>query len=231
MLTAAVVARHTWWRVLDYTYVVRRQADGVVRRGGDQAYRTAVKEGVPDVLLIPGLYERWQFLRPLAELLHARGHAVHVMLALGDNRAPITQGAALLGHDLVDRDLHDVVIVAHSKGGLIGKLAMLRQDPDARIRSMVAISTPFAGSVYARWVPLSAVRAFGPTDATLVSLAAEAAVNSRITSVYSRWDPHIPAGSSLDGATNVELATPGHFRVLTDPALVETVLAAVQPSD
>ena len=120
------------------------------------------------------------------------------------------------------------MVVAHSKGGLIGKLAMLTADPDARIRSMVTINTPFAGSAYARWVPLAAVRAFVPTDATLVALAAGHEVNSRITSIASCWDPHIPAGSALDGATNLRLTTPGHFRPLADPLLERILLDAVR---
>ena len=93
---------------------------------------------------------------------------------------------------------------------------------------MVAINTPFAGSVYARWIPLASVRAFRPDDATLLELAAERDVNARITSVYSRWDPHIPGGSVLAGAANVELATPGHFRALADPRLEQVLLAAVR---
>ena len=92
---------------------------------------------------------------------------------------------------------------------------------------MVAINTPFAGSVYARWVPIAAVRAFAPTDTVLLALAAERDVNTRITSVYSRYDPHIPAGSVLAGARNIELATPGHFRVLADPALPEVLVTAL----
>ena len=66
-----------------------------------------------------------------------------------------------------------MVLVAHSKGGLIGKLAMLREDPDGRIDSMIAVNTPFAGSSYARWFLVPSVRAFIPTDATIVALAAE----------------------------------------------------------
>ena len=106
---------------------------------------------------------------------------------------------------------------------MIQKLAMLSHDPDARLRAMVTVNTPFAGSVYARLVPVRAVRAFRPTDATLLALAAEREVNARITSVGSVFDPHVPAGSELEGAVNVRLDTPGHFRVLTDPRLLDVV--------
>ena len=66
---------------------------------------------------------------------------------------------------------------------------------------------------------MRSVRAFVPTDATIVALSAEVEVNARITSAHAFWDPHIPGGSALDGATEVILETPGHFRPLADPQL------------
>ncbi|MBX9244249.1 alpha/beta hydrolase [Actinotalea ferrariae] len=227
-------ARHAWWRTLDYAYVLVRQAEGALRRGGAEAYLEGSTP--PDVVLVPGVYESWPFMRPIAQLLHGHGHAVHVLPALGYNIGPVPAAASVLGAYLTAHDLRDVVVVAHSKGGLIGKRAMLREDPDGRIRSMVAINTPFAGSAYARWIPLASLRIFRPDDATLLELGAEQEVNSRITSVYAPWDPHIPGGSVLPGAANVELETPGHFRPLADPRLERVLLAAVrgeggQPSE
>lgn len=211
--------RRTWWRALDYACVLRWQAAGLLSRTGPDELRRPDHPVGPPVVLVPGVYESWRFLLPLATLLHDHGVAVHVLPELRDNRRPVADGAVLLARYLRERDLHDVVVVAHSKGGLIGKLAMVREDPDGRIASMIAVNTPFAGSVYARWFLAPAVRAFVPNDATIVALSAERAVNERITSVHSRWDPHIPAGSVLDGAQDVVLETPGHFRPLADPRL------------
>ena len=222
-----------WW-VQDYWYVVRVQVRSALDREGAETYRRG-EPGRSPVVLVPGVYEPWTFLRPLADALHQAGHPVHVLPALGYNRGPVPQAATVLREVLEAADLRDVAVVAHSKGGLIGKLAMLREDPEGRIRTMAAINTPFAGSAYARLVPVRAVRAFVPTDPTLVALAAEREVNARITSLYSPFDPHIPAGSVLPGATNVPLGTPGHFRVLEDPGLAAAVLAAIaaapHPSD
>ncbi|MBO3084260.1 alpha/beta hydrolase [Cellulomonas sp. zg-ZUI188] len=211
--------RRTWWRVRDYAAVLAWQAAGIVSRVDPQDLRTPERPVGPPVVLLPGVYESWHFLLPLARLLHRHGVRVHVLPELGINRRPVPAGAALLGRYLAEHDLHDAVLVAHSKGGLIGKLAMLREDPDERISSMIAVNTPFAGSAYARWFVVPAVRAFIPSDPTIVALGAELEVNRRITSVHSRWDPHIPGGSALDGAQDVVLDTPGHFLPLTDPRL------------
>ncbi len=204
------------------------QVAGLVRPGGAERFRDPEDRRDPPVVLVPGVYESWRFMRPLAAALHGHGHPVHVVQKLGFNRGTIPEMARLVAAYLDEADLTDVVVVAHSKGGLIGKYAMLHHDPQRRIRAVVAISTPFAGSPYARWIPLAAVRAFVPTDATLAALTADLVANSKITSIYNSFDPHIPGGSHLDGATNIRLRTPGHFRILSDPELVPTVLTALE---
>jgi len=223
----AALRRAVWW-VQDYAYVVAGQAAAALHRGGAERFTQPEDPRLPVVVLIPGVYESWGFMRPMAALLHGHGHPVHVVQKLGYNRGTIPAMAELVAAHLAEQDLRDVVVVAHSKGGLIGKYAMLRHDPDGRIIGMVAINTPFAGSPYARWIPLAAVRAFVPTDATLAALTAELVVNARITSVSGPFDPHIPGGSDLDGATNVHVSTPGHFRILADPDLGDVVLRALE---
>ena len=218
--------RRLGWRAQDYAYVLARQAVAPRLRRAGPPVAAARQERAP-VVLVPGVYESWTFLRPLGAVLAAAGHRVHVLATLGYNRGPIPDAARALRDLVVAEGLAGAVVVAHSKGGLIGKLAMT-QDVDGRIAGMVAIATPFAGSRYARWVPLRAVRAFVSTDAALLALAAERAVNARIASVYSRFDPHIPDCCALVGAAaNVEVATPGHFRLLADPRLPGIVLEQV----
>ena len=53
---------------------------------------------------------------------------------------------------LRDNDLQDVVIFAHSKGGLVGKMSM-SGDEAWRIRGMVSLGTPYAGSELANFAP------------------------------------------------------------------------------
>jgi triacylglycerol lipase len=216
-----------WW-AQDYAYVSFWQIAGLLLPGGARHFTEPPDRRDPTVVLVPGVYESWRFMRPLAAALYRHGHPVHVVQKLGYNVGTIPEMARMVAAHLAEADLTDVVVVAHSKGGLIGKYAMLHHDPESRIRGVVAISTPFAGSPYARWIPIAAVRAFVPTDVTLAALTADLVTNSRITSIYNSFDPHIPGGSHLEGAVNIRLRTPGHFRILSDPELVPTVLAALE---
>jgi triacylglycerol lipase len=208
----------------DYSYALRRLASSVVNERDDSRY---LGGDLAPVVLLPGVYEPWSFLRPLAVRLHALGHPVHVVRTLRNNVRSVRVAAARAQRYLEAHDLRRVVLVAHSKGGLIGKHMMLLDDTAGRIDHMVAIATPFGGSRYAHWMLDPTLRAFRPTDRTVALLAAGAAVNARITSIYGSVDPHIPEGCELPGATNLEFPVQGHFRLLADRDVLAAVDAAV----
>jgi hypothetical protein len=208
----------------DYPNALRFRLDAVRAR----AVPSSFAEGrLRPVVILPGIYESWHYLRPIAERLNAHGHPVHVIPALGLNSAPIPATAARVHAYLVDRGLHGVAIVAHSKGGIVGKHVMALDDREGRVDRLIAIASPFNGSAMARIAPNPALRAFLPGDPVIAGLAAERAVNARITSIYPSFDPHIPDGCVLEGARNVELPVVGHFRILLDPAVIDAVLDAV----
>lgn len=210
--------------VADYTEAARMFFASLASGRSEESYRDGTKA---PVLLLPGVYEAWTFLRPLANRLHAAGHPVHVVRGLGRNLRAIPDAAAIAQRYLDSADLRGVVLVAHSKGGLIGKHMMLVNDTEGRIDRLVAIATPFGGSSYARYMLDPQLRAFEPTETTLAMLGANSLANARITSIYGDHDTHIPEGCALAGATNIELPVTGHFRVLSDRAVLAAVDAAL----
>lgn len=210
------------WAVRDWVYAVRWQ----VRSLGPTTADDYLDGDRPPVVVIPGVYETWHFMRPLMDALHDRGHPVHVLPVLRHNVRPVPASAEEVVGYLEEHDLRGVLLVAHSKGGLIGKYAMASLDPDRRIDRMVAVSTPFGGSSLARLAPVAHLREFRAADPVLAAMGRELAVNARITSVYGVFDTLIPEGSELAGATNVRLPVGGHFRILGDPRTREAVLAA-----
>jgi pimeloyl-ACP methyl ester carboxylesterase len=209
--------------LLDYRYAVLAQVRGALARADPDDFATG--EAAP-VLIIPGIYESWHFMQPLIELLHTNGHPVHMVTPLRTNRRPVVASAEIVADYLRRRDLHDVVIVAHSKGGLIGKYLMTQLDPDDRVVRLIAISTPFSGSRYARFMLMPSLRAFAATNPYLAALGADERLNNRVVSIFGRFDPHIPESSVLPGAENVQIDTGGHFRILSHPDTHRHVLAA-----
>jgi len=185
--------------------------------------------GKPTIVLIPGVYERWSFLRPIAERLNAAGYPISVVHGLGYNRRPIVETSERLARalSLVSANPAGRLIVAHSKGGLVGKHMLVSSSEDLHLLGLVAVCTPFAGSRYARYTLTQTLRAFIPTHETIVSLGSNSTVNARIVSIFGGFDPHVPDGSVLVGATNVKLPVDGHFRILHRQETLDAVTDAV----
>jgi triacylglycerol lipase len=219
-----ITARDAGAAVADRLYQIRAQARNLVGRKPSPRYE---RGDLAPVLLLPGVYETWQFLRPVADRLNALGHPIHTLRELGYNRLTIVASAELAQRYLDEKNLSGVIIVAHSKGGLIAKHMMVTDDRAGRIDCLIAINSPFGGSTLANFAPVRTLRAFSPRDKTVMTLGANLAANARITSIYSRLDPLIPGGSELDGAKNVRLSVVGHFRPLASPALFVAVESAI----
>ncbi|MDR7385672.1 esterase/lipase family protein [Promicromonospora iranensis] len=220
-------------RAADYAWAADRQLRHLVRRPALPAAPAAERGATGDrsggrapVVLLPGIYETWEFLGPVATALARAGHPVHAVPGLGYNARPVPEAADRVVEHLERTGLCDAVLVAHSKGGLIGKRVLLSAASD-QVLGMVAIATPFTGSRWARYMVSRALRSFDPRDPVLLALAGELLVNERITAVYPHFDPHIPETGHLAGARNVELPLSGHFRPLGHPLLVDTVVREV----
>lgn len=223
------VSRLVAWAA-DYAWATDRQLRHFLRRpslptvpGGPGG---ATPEPRAPVLLLPGIYETWEFLQPVATALARAGHPVHAVPDLRLNVRPVPEQADVVVEHLDRTGLTGVVLVAHSKGGLIGKRVMLSGAGD-RVLGMVAIATPFGGSRWARYMLSRPLRSFDPRDPVLLALAGELLVNECITAVYPRFDPHIPETGRLEGARNIELPLSGHFRPLGHRLLVDTVVREV----
>lgn len=213
---------------LDYVDAGVVHVQSVIRWRVPEQFATG-EPGKPTIVLIPGVYERWAFLRPVAKRLNEAGYPVSVVHGLGYNLRPVVDTSERLARALLRVAANPAgrMIVAHSKGGLVGKHLLVTKADRLQLRGLVAVCTPFAGSRYARYILGQTLRAFSPTNETIVSLGSNSSVNSRIVSIFGGFDPHVPDGSVLAGATNVKLPVDGHFRILRQQETLDAVADAV----
>ena len=222
-MSRLIVNAFYWF--LDYLYVAKVEISSMFDRSHPEKYRT--KNG-KQVLLIPGIYENWRFMQPIAKLLHSRGYDVHVIEKLGYNTGTVEQMALIAKEYIEDNHLSNVTIISHSKGGLIGKY-LLNLIPDVdTLAGLIALNAPFSGSKYAYVLPFRSLRDFIPTSKTLTLLAIDRISNARIVSIYGRFDPHIPGGSRLEGAKNIQLNTYGHFRIVNDSHVHKAIIKNIK---
>ncbi|PWC05718.1 alpha/beta fold hydrolase [Agromyces badenianii] len=218
-----------WW-ALDYLDAARRHARVLTARRPPERWARGEADR-PTVILLPGVYEHWSFMAPLGDALNDDGYRVQVVHGLGANLLGIFDTAERITRALerIPPPAGGRILVAHSKGGLVGK-RMLLGDAERRLGllGVVAVATPFGGSRLARYLIDPRLREFLPDGATIVELSDAASVNSHIVSVFGTFDPHVPEGSVLAGATNVQVPVAGHFRILAAAATKAAVIAGVE---
>lgn len=207
----------------DYFYLAKGQASF---RRPPKHYLGLVSEDKAPIILVPGVYARWQFLKALADPLSLEGHPVYVIESLGYNAETIDQSARLVRRFIEEKDLHRVIIIAHSKGGLIAKYLLAYEDQDERIAKVIAIATPFAGSEAARLLPGQALKELQPESGMIRKLASETGVNHKIVSIFGKYDNHVwpTENCRLEGAKNIQVDILGHHKILFDKQVCRLVL-------
>jgi triacylglycerol esterase/lipase EstA (alpha/beta hydrolase family) len=122
-----------------------------------------------------------------------------------------------------------VVVVAHSMGGLVTR-AYLRRHGGAKIARVLTIGTPHHGSVFASCFPgvsLGQMRLGNPWLAELNAAPLDPAL--RLVSLWSWHDSMVApqTSSELPGALDVPLIGIGHNALLGDPQVFAFALAEI----
>jgi len=215
-------------------------------------YRVAGK--VP-VILIPGILFKWGFMKHLGDKISLQGHPVYIVPELGYNMRNVKTAAKTLrsivvhivpgrGHippkvlkgakiirELIEKEnFKGAVLVAHSKGGLIGKYLLVHNNTDHRVLGMVAIATPFSGSKFAKFIPHESFKEMNIDSEVIHELEKHQRINKKIISVFPEFDNHVWAenGSFLEGGENIEVPTKGHHRVLFSKKVEEVIVESVE---
>ncbi|MES2971130.1 MAG: hypothetical protein V4702_02290 [Patescibacteria group bacterium] len=210
--------------VVDYAY--RAKAGLTFKRSVPKHYLGFTKENKIPVILLPGISLKWHFLKQLGNKISLVGHPVYVAKRLGRNLLSVDTSAELVHRLIVEQDLRNVIIVGHSKGGLIGKQLLAHYNKDGRIKSVIAIATPFSGTRLAGIVPHKAFKEMTSGSTSITNLHDQGHVNKHVYSIIPAYDNHIwhETGSYLKGAENIIIPVNGHHKIVFDKTVEKKVL-------
>ena len=162
----------------------------------------------------------WAHLTPLLDAARISHAALDLEPVLGaiDDYLPLVQGACECL--CTKTNASQVIIVAHSMGGLVARAYMRAHGAD-RVAHVFTLGTPHHGTSLASFgVGRNAAQmrrqagAAAPESAWLQALAASesAATRARITSLFTHHDNIVApqTSSSLEGARNIEFGGVGH---------------------
>lgn len=181
----------------------------------------------PPLVLLPGVWERWESTWEWAQALHGSGFDVHFAPDLDLELGSLEELAGRLLDWLASTGLERPILTAHSKGGLVGKQALVNR-PQA-LKGLIACGTPFEGAPLAGLTP-PALRMYNlrPSSPEIRSLQENVEANRRIILIEAQYDQNVPRVSRLPGAIRQVVPTAGHNSLLQDPATIRKIVAAAQ---
>ena len=221
------VRKITNW-VRDYFYLAKGYS--FIFHKPAKHYLGYVFKNKSPIILIPGVYSKWQFLKAIADPISLKGHPVYVVEHLGFNTEAIDYSARLVRELIDEKKLYNVIIIAHSKGGLIAKHLLAYDNKDGRVQKVIAIATPFHGSHAVEFIPNKTLKELHPDSEMIKKLYSQREVNHKIISIFGKFDNHVwPTGNCrLDGAKNIQVNVYGHHKILFNKHVRNIVLDEIE---
>lgn len=215
--------------ILDYSYLFRGKAHPIWRHSPPAHYLGYVLARKRPVILLPGIMGTWHFLKFLGDALSHQGHPVYVVKELRFSMGEVPVLAEIVGNFIKKHDLQNVVLLGHSKGGLVGKYILAFFNGDHWVKKLIAVATPFKGSHFVKFIPNAKYRELRPESVLINQLDARKDVNPKIVSIYGVWDNYIwPTESTrLDGAKNIQVPIHGHHRILFSEQVRDIIIQEV----
>lgn len=183
------------------------------------------------VVLMSGLLGKTPAWFRVRKALIEKGHPVY-SVSFGAQAGNIVTKSRKLEQLLVDKDIQDCYIVAHSMGGLIS-LGLGYKGLD-RVRKIFTFGTPYKGSYLTFAMPfLPATIQMMPFSKFIKDSMARAQTFVNLQSVYAESDELIiPIESArLDRFNDVKLPEFGHFNMIMGPLGIECILELVKQEE
>ncbi len=213
--------------IKDYLHLLKGYSLMYLHHKTPHHYLSFTIEGKVPVILISGIGLRWGFLKNLGDKISLKGHPVYILPKLGNNLTDIPRSARIIKDLIKENKLKNVIIVAHSKGGLIAKYLLVNFNKDNAVKGVIAIATPFSGSSLAGLIKHRSFKELSPGSKLIQDLNLHTTINNRIISIYPSFDNHIPEGSILANAENIKVNVKGHHKILFDKKAQEIVMEEI----
>ena len=210
--------------LVDYSHAAKGHIHSLIIKK-PQGHYISDSDDKGNVILIPGVYSKWHFLKKIGDSLSREGYSVHIVEKIKYNRRAIHEEAAKLHVYIEENHLTNIVLITHSKGGLIGKHYLVHHNKDGKVVKLVAIATPFSGTNIGKIVKTQTVKELLPESESILSLNKVTDVNYMITSIFPESDNHVwhDDQSYLENAENIVLKLKGHHKILDSKELVRVI--------
>lgn len=201
------------WFIKEYWLHLKLQVEGLFVKKPPNRWRDGSRG---NVILIPGLYEKYNFLKNIGDHLNSKGYKIHVLAKLKYNNCTIEIGSNILEEYIKANKLEKVILISHSKGSLIAKYFLDNSKFRNKVIRVITIASALNGSYLAFLAPLF-YKDLLPSSNLIKKLKKETVNSSNFLNLYPQTDNHIIPNKNLliEGAKNIMVDIKGHTLILT----------------
>lgn len=217
--------------IIDAIYTFRGFLQMYIFRKPPENYKEFDADKNFPIIVIQGYMDRWGFMKSIADEISNSGYPVFVIPKLENNLNDISNSAKSVEDFIEEQKLKNVLIVGHSKGGLIGKYILVNLNKNKYVIGLVAISTPYVGSRMANYFKFLKSNQFNPENKLIQELWSHHEVNKKIIAIFPKIDNVIWSKdkNSLEGALeNIYVEKSGHHRILFDKDVQEKIISSIK---
>lgn len=180
-----------------------------------------------NVILVPGFMDDHVFLMMIGDALNKEGFRIHTLKNFDTTRKSVKFLAEILVDYIRQNKLENIILVAHSKGGIVSRYAIDNfEDINERVKLVFTISTPHKGTLYAKTNLLN-LDELSPKSKILNNLSLNRKNCQKIVNIYPKLDNTIVPNCNLilDGAEeNISIDVIGHTSVLKNEKTIKIIV-------
>ncbi len=195
-------------------------------------------DGHRPVVFVHGLVGHRGNFRPMGTWFHLHGRSRHYSISLPLGQSAEVQARWLQG--FIQAVLHanklppdaQVDVVAHSRGGIVARLALEDEVHARRVATLVTLGTPHHGTEVARYAAGIEVDELRPDSAVIAHLKSQLPWSGpRLICFWSDADPLVVPNemAQVHGAENIELPGHTHCQMLLRPTAWRAAFDALAP--
>lgn len=175
-----------------------------------------------DVVIVHGWAGRWAYVWDLGNYVNKLGYKVHVLPKLGRNFKKVRIGTKILEEYLRKNDVRGVILLAHSKGGIICKSFMDTSKLASKVRKVITISTPYNGTLLG-YLLVGGLFEQAPTSSLTSQLRKDKRFNHLFVNLIAKRDNLVIPNKNLvlEGALNKTVDVEGHMLILQSSQLLD----------
>lgn len=176
-----------------------------------------------DMVLIPGFYENYYFLRKIGDDLNKAGYKIHVIPNFDPNEK-VHCIYKKLEETIKNIKSNEIILVSHSKGGIVAKYLLDNSKYSNKVKCSISIATPYGGSVFAH-ICIQNIFELRPNSKLIKQINENNENLSKIYNFYPVFDNLVVPNQNLllNGCTNEMIEITGHTRILESNALINRI--------